>query len=63
MTTPEEGPLWTVRIPGGGIKKVRLPPLPDKISWVVKFKNGMAKRFSYPVNVHGVVAEKNNETA
>lgn len=28
MTTPEEGPLWTVHIPGGGIKKVRLPPLP-----------------------------------
>lgn len=28
MTEPEEGPLWTVRIPGGGIKKVMLPPLP-----------------------------------
>lgn len=28
MTTTEEGPLWTVHIPGGGIKKVRLPPLP-----------------------------------
>ena len=21
-------PLWTINIPGGGIKKVRLPPLP-----------------------------------
>lgn len=28
MTEPEEGLLWTVIIPGGGIKKVRLPPLP-----------------------------------
>lgn len=28
MTTTEEGPLWTVHIPGGRIKKVRLPPLP-----------------------------------
>lgn len=49
MTTPDEGPLWTVHITGGGIKKVRLPPLPDKISWVVKFKDGRAKRYSYPV--------------
>ena len=29
LTAPEEGPLWTVHIPGGGIKKVRLPPLPS----------------------------------
>ena len=59
----DQGPLWTVRIPGGGIKKVHLPPLPDKISWVVNFKDGMAKRFSYPVNGHGVVTEKNSEIA
>ena len=49
LTTPEKSPLWAVHTPGGGVKKVRLPPLPDKISWVVKFKDGRARRFSYPV--------------
>ena len=48
---------------GYAIYKVHLPPLPDKISWVVNFKDGMAKRFSYPVNGHGVVTEKNSEIA
>lgn len=24
----QNGPLWTIHIPGGGIKKVHLPPLP-----------------------------------
>ncbi len=46
----QDGPLWTVRIPGGGVKRVHLPPLPDKISWVVNFKDGRAKRYSFPAS-------------
>ena len=28
--TDQDGPLWTIHIPGGGIKKVHLPPLPGE---------------------------------
>lgn len=45
--TDQDGKLWTIHIPGGGIKKVHLPPLPDETDWD-NFSGENVSRFSFP---------------